>query len=231
VIVVQGKRTTERHDLPAAQRVVVDVGTGDGRFAYSNAGEHPDALVIGIDAISERLAELSAKAARKPAKGGRPNALFVRASAESPPAELRGRADEVHVVLPWGALLAGTLLARPDVMHGLVALARPGATITVVFNAEPWEESTPKDLTDLPAVTVDYVEHTLRAAYRAFGIELDEARSLDEDEVRALPTTWARRLAASHGGRPRFVLARGTIGVSAGASGTTTSSGPPPSRA
>jgi 16S rRNA (adenine(1408)-N(1))-methyltransferase len=232
VIVVQGKRTVERHDLPAGyQRVVVDVGTGDGRFAYAYAGDHPDALVVGVDAISERLADVSAKAARKPAKGGRPNALFVRASAEAPPAELQRQADEIHVLLPWGALLVGTMLAHPDVLGGIVALARPdtGARLRVVLNAEPWEESTPKDLIEVPAVTVDYVQHTLAHVYRDFGIELDDVHELTAQEVRDLPTTWARRLAASHGGHPRFVQAAGMITpLTPGGEGTTTSSDRPP---
>jgi 16S rRNA (adenine(1408)-N(1))-methyltransferase len=219
VIVVEGKRTREmggaeldaRIAAAAATRVVVDVGTGDGRFAYATATAHSDWFVIGIDAIAERLDTWSAKAVRKPAKGGRPNVLFVRASAEQPPAELQGRAHAVHVLLPWGALLVGTMLADPAVLDGLTALARPGAELTVVFNAEVWEESTPKDMADLPAVTVEYVEQTLAPRYAARGIEISEARELSAQEVMDLPTTWSKRLARSHRGHPKFVLARGAV--------------------
>jgi 16S rRNA (adenine(1408)-N(1))-methyltransferase len=218
VIVVEGKRRremgaaelAERTAAAGTSRVVVDVGTGDGRFAYAYAGEHPDAFVIGVDAIAERLDELSAKAARKPAKGGRPNVLFARASAEAPPDELLGLADEIHVLLPWGVLLVGTMLAEPAVMEGLTSLASPeGADLVVVFNAEVWEESTPQHLADLPAVTVEYVQETLAPAYQAFGIRLDDVHEMSPDEVKALPTTWARRL--SHGRHPKFVLARGRV--------------------
>jgi 16S rRNA (adenine(1408)-N(1))-methyltransferase len=215
VIAVEGKRVRElraaelEERIRPYERVVVDVGTGDGRFAYATATAHPDWFVVGIDAISERLDELSAKAGRKPAKGGRANVLFVRASAEQPPPELHQRADEIHVLLPWGALLVGTMLADEAVLTGLAALARPGATVTIVFNAEVWEESTPKDMLDLPAVTVDYVQQTLVPAYAAFGIDVTEVRELTEPEVKAMPTTWARRL--SHGRFPKFVLARGQV--------------------
>jgi 16S rRNA (adenine(1408)-N(1))-methyltransferase len=221
VIVVEGKRTRElpRDELDElagrlsrAGRVHIDVGTGDGRYAYATATAHPDWLVVGIDAIREPLAEISTKAARKPAKGGRDNLLFVRASAEDPPPELHGTAHEVGVVLPWGALLTGAVLAQPAVLQGLTALARPeGADLTVVLNAEPWEESTPKDMAGLPAVTVDYAADTLAPAYAEQGVTVTEARLLDPAEVKALPTTWARRLAASHQGRPRFVLVKGRI--------------------
>jgi 16S rRNA (adenine(1408)-N(1))-methyltransferase len=224
VIVVEGKRTREmtRHELDDRmkhtphRRIVVDVGTGDGRFAYATAAARPDWFVVGIDAISERQAELSTKAARKPARGGLANVLFVRATAEAPPAELHHRADDVHVVLPWGALLVGTMLAEPETLNGLTTLAKPGATLTVVFNAEVWEDSTPKDMADLPPVTVEYVDTVLRPAYKVFGVDLEPSRLLTPEEVDTLPTTWARKLAASHGGHPRFVLARGTVRAPAG---------------
>ena len=216
MIVVEGRRTrslSRPEVLALAQpfrRVVVDLGTGDGRFPYAHATAHPDHFVVGIDALGERLAELSAKAARKPAKGGRANLLYVRASAEAPPEELHGLADEVHVLLPWGALLVGTMLATPEVLGGIVALARDGASFRVVFNAEVWEGSTPKDMADLPAVTVEYVERELVPAYAASGIALAAVAELSPDEVRDLPTTWARKL--SHGRHPKFVAAAGTIG-------------------
>ena len=214
MIVVEGKRTRELTaqefdaKAAAAAKVVVDVGTGDGRWAYATALANPDWLVVGMDAISERLAEYSAKAARKPAKGGAPNALFVRASVEDPPLALRHRADQVHVILPWGALLVGRVRAEPAVLDGLTALAAPDCRLTVVLNAEPWEESTPKDLAGLPPVTVEDVQTRLAPLYEARGIVVHDPREMTADEVRALTTTWSRKLAASHHGHPRFVLAQ-----------------------
>ena len=82
----------------------VDVGTGDARFAYHLASERPDWLVIGLDALDEPMGEIAYKAARKPARGGRPNLVLLRAAIEALPAELAQIADEVDVLLPWGAL-------------------------------------------------------------------------------------------------------------------------------
>jgi 16S rRNA (adenine(1408)-N(1))-methyltransferase len=218
VIVVEGKtrremgtaELAERMAAAGTQRVVVDVGTGDGRFAYSYAADHADAFVIGMDAIAERLDELSAKAARKPAKGGLPNVLFVRASVEDPPPELARLADEVHVLLPWGALLLGTMLGTPEVMRGLTFVARPGARVTIVFNGEVWEDSTPKDMVDLPPVTVDYVRTELAPRYaEEHGIVLDDVHDMSPAEIKALTTTWARKLA--HGRHPKFVLGGGRV--------------------
>src|SRR5690606_22030096 len=85
-------------------RVAIDIGTGDGRFAYAYAADHPDTFVIGLDPVKEAVREFSGRARRKPARGGLPNLIYVMASIEQPPAELAGRCDILFVNLPWGSL-------------------------------------------------------------------------------------------------------------------------------
>lgn len=193
--------------LVSYDRLVLDVGTGDGRFAYALAKRHPDRLVIGMDPAREQMRELSSRALRKPARGGVPNVLYVVASAEAPPAELLGRADEVHVVLPWARLMVGLVLAQADVLAGLRALARPGAALELTLGADVWADPVPIEARDLPELTLDYVRETLAPAYAAAGVPIVEARMLSPEEIAAIPSSWARRLA--HGRRsPRFVRLR-----------------------
>src|SRR5690242_18865169 len=90
----------------------VDVGTGDGRYARAIATERPDWLVVGVDALAEPMEEIARKTKLA-------NLLFVRASIESLPSELRGVADAVSVMLPWGALLEGVVLADENVLRGI----------------------------------------------------------------------------------------------------------------
>ena len=194
-----------RHD-----RVVADVGTGDGRYAYGLARANPATLVIGIDAIKENLQETAARAGRKPARGGLGNVVFVWASAEDPPAELHGRADAVQVVLPWGRLMVGLLLATPDVLGGLRRLGRVGTSFTAVINAEVWGDPVPLEVRDLPELTTERVTTELAPRYEEAGIAISDARLLDEDGVRAVRSTWSKRLASSRSGRPRFVEVVGT---------------------
>jgi 16S rRNA (adenine(1408)-N(1))-methyltransferase len=182
----------------------VDVGTGDGRYAYTLARADPDRLVIGIDALDEPMGEIAAKASRKPARGGRPNLVLVRAPVERLPPELLAVADEVSVQLPWGSLLEGIVLARDEVLGGLAALCRPGARITVTLNGEIWLDSTPARYKHLPVPTPEYVADVVAAGLARVGITFGAARYSTAEEAKALPTTWARRL--GHGGRqPTFV--------------------------
>jgi 16S rRNA (adenine(1408)-N(1))-methyltransferase len=62
--------------------VIVDIGTGDGRFVYQSARENPRKFYIGIDPNVRPLEKISEKIYRKPAKGGATNALFDQAALE-----------------------------------------------------------------------------------------------------------------------------------------------------
>jgi len=182
----------------------IDVGTGDGRFAYHLASQDPQQLVIGIDALAENMGERAATAGRKPAKGGRANLLFVHAAIEALPAELAHLADVVHVLLPWGGLLEGIVLARADVLGGIAELCAPGARVQVTLNGEIWLDSTPARYTELPVPTPEYVADVVAPGFARVGIELGAARYSTAEEAKGLPTTWARRL--GHGrDHPCFV--------------------------
>ena len=135
----------------AYERCAVDVGTGDARFAYHLASDHPDWLVIGLDALDAPMGEIAYKASRKPARGGRANLVLLRAAVETLPTESHGVADEVDVLLPWGALLEGIVLARAEVVAGIASIARPAALVRMILNGEIWIDSTParyEDTTD-----------------------------------------------------------------------------------
>jgi 16S rRNA (adenine(1408)-N(1))-methyltransferase len=186
-------------------RTVVDVGTGDGRFAYALASEHADWLVIGIDALDEPMEEIAHKAGRKPSRGGRPNLVLVRASVEALPPELVHVADAVSVVLPWGRLLEGIVLGDEVVIRGLAALARADARIEVTLNGEIWIESMPARYEHLPVPTPEYVRDVVAPAFATFGLTVEgDARFVNEREVRDLQSTWARKL--GHGrSHPAFL--------------------------
>jgi 16S rRNA (adenine(1408)-N(1))-methyltransferase len=212
---VVGKGRTEPLDADALAALrsayssaAVDVGTGDGRFAYQLASDEPNRLVIGVDALAEPMGERAATAARKPARGGRPNLVFVHAAVEALPSELDAIADEVYVQLPWGALLEGIVLARDAVLRGIAALCRPGARVAVTLNGEIWLESTPARYEDLPVPTPEYVADVVAPGFAAVGVAIEPARYATASEAKLLRTTWARRLA--HGrDHPCFVQFEG----------------------
>lgn len=164
---------------------MVDVGTGDGRFAYRLARAHPSWLCVGVDADARSLAPVAQRARRKVERGGARNAVFVRMGAAELPGPLEALADEIWVNLPWATLLDAALGRAPDVLWGIARLGRPGAALHVTVNAS--------------AIGADGPPAGLEARYAAAGIRLERVWSGAE----APSTSWAKRLG---GGRPVEVL-------------------------
>lgn len=195
----QGWRTALVLDDP---RVVVDVGAGDGRWAYESAREDPDTLFIAIDPDAEHLAEYAFRASRKPARGGVDNAAFVVAPVEALPRELNAIAGVVRVNFPWGSLLRGLLDADAMTLHALKSLAKPGARFEAVMSYDPSHDNNAFAGAPLPPLDEPYIDETLAPAYARHGIVITERRLVFRDEALALPSTWGRRLLHA---RPRDV--------------------------
>ena len=215
MIIVRGKQTSELDAAAFASMiapcagVTIDVGAGDGRWSYRYASTHAGRFVVGVDPVPENMRELSAKAARKPERGGLPNVLYVAASIERLPHELHGVADEIFVTLPWGSLMRGIILGDDAVLAGLASLAMDGATLRIVLNTRIFDDPVPLDVRNLPDVTPDYVGEALTPAFARHNITITETRFMDADEVAAIETTWAKKL--SHRHPPRSVLIEATV--------------------
>lgn len=217
ITIVRGKQTETftRSELDARMAayagVTVDLGTGDGAWAYRYAHANADRFVVAIDPVRENLREYSARAARKAERGGLSNVLYVVASAEQITADLRAIADEMYITLPWGSLMRGLILADPQVLDGIAAIARPNAAVRIVLNTRIFEDPIPLEARDLPDLTPAYIHDRLASAYARHGIVITEARLMSGDEVATLSTTWAKRL--SHRGPPSSMYVEAMIRV------------------
>jgi len=224
VEVIKGKRTfqvqsTELHRLASDySRVIVDIGTGDGRFIYELAQAHPEWFCIGIDPARENLAEYSGKIYRKPGKGGLPNALYVIAGAEELPPELNGLARAIYINFPWGSLLEAVLLAHQNVWLGIRRIASPRASLEMLINTSIFRDPIPMRAQELPELTLDYIDQFLTSAYAEVGVTIVERRILSGEEMRQVRTTWAKRLA--HGKDPGTFYIRAEVAGQRGESGT-----------
>lgn len=166
--------------LAALPEVHVDLGTGDGRFVLDAARAHPLHSVIGVDACRDNLRGASRRAPE--------NALFLIANALDLPQEFAGLASAITVNFPWGTLLTGLLDESEDapLWATLARLARPGATLDIRLNGGA--------LTEAGWTLEAGAERARRLAGRA-GFRMQGIRTLAAEELRAFPTTWARRLA------------------------------------
>ena len=172
--------------------VLIDVGTGDGRYVLHVARTSPTWFAIGVDACRDNLRKASRKAP--------PNALYVIANALALPKELGGMASKVTINFPWGSLLTALLDGEPMLLEGLLALARPGAELKMRLNAGALTEA---------GYTLESGGAWVRRALHEGGFDVGDLVRQDARELRQCHTTWAKRLA--YGRDPRAVCVRATL--------------------
>jgi 16S rRNA (adenine(1408)-N(1))-methyltransferase len=213
--IVKGKRSFElgadefRELISGYSRLVLDIGTGDGRFVYKSAQANPAAFYVGVDPARENLAEYSARIYKKPGRGGLPNALYVIASAEDLPPELDGLAQEVYINYPWSGLLKALVEGEPAILANVVRVSCPAARLEMLINYSLFDDPVPLEVQELPELTFEYVDGELAARYAGAGITIVERALLGKEEMQSTPSTWGKRLA--HGRSPRTLRIRAEI--------------------
>jgi hypothetical protein len=175
------------------KRVVLDLGTGDGRYVHSLAERDPRLFVIGVDSCRENLHEYS--------RTKLPNMLFVIASAQCLPHELNGLVSHITVNFPWASLLESLLAGDAGLTHGLESIARSTASIDVHLNGGALAEA---------GWTLESGAEQIRDVLLQAGWMIETPSLICEDALRTFPSTWARRLA--HGRDPRAMSLSGHVG-------------------
>ena len=162
-------------------RVLLDLGTGDGRYVRFLAAQHPDWFLIGLDACRENLHTSS--------RCDLPNVLFVIASAQESPQELNGLISHVTINFPWGSLLKSLLAGDAALMNGLSLIAQKNSHIDIALNGGALAEAG----TSLEAGTQTIYDNMNR-----HGWKLKVPLLMDSHLLQTFPSTWARRLAYGH---------------------------------
>src|SRR5258706_8137145 len=173
-------------------RIILDLGTGDGRYVHTLAERNPHWFVIGVDSCRENLREYS--------RTKLPNTLFVIASAQELPHELNGLVSHITINFPWGSLLKSLLDGDPGLLCGLKATACTRASLTVRLNGGALAEQG----WSLEAGVEQIYNNLIQAGWHLKSPVLMKAEAL-----RGFSTTWAKRLA--FGRDPRAMTMSGDI--------------------
>ena len=181
----------------AGEGVIIDIGTGDGRFVYQSARRNPKKFYIGIDPNLAPLEKISEKIHRKPVKGGAPNVLFIQAAVEDLPAELDGVADELHVHFPWGSLLRAIATGDVSVLRNLRRICSFGALLEVLIGLDPVRDRAELERLGITKFSLQQIDEVLRPNYFNAGFEITERGILPASEWPEFNTSWAKRLQQS----------------------------------
>lgn len=173
------------------QTIHIDVGTGDGRYALHLARREPSLGVVGLDTCLDHLA---VHHRRVPA-----NLRFVTADARAIPAALAGRAALLSINFPYSVLLTGLLAGDAALLESIAAALAPGGHLEVRINARALAET---------GHTLSDAGIRVERAFRTIGLGRITTTTLEADELRRFPSTWAKRIGFGRDPRAALITAR-----------------------
>jgi len=155
----------------------VDLGSGDGKYAVQVARTHPETAVIGLDTCLDHL--------RGAGKRQPPNVRFMTHDACGWPLGLLPAANVVTANFPYGSLLRGLVEGDSALLTRIDALLARGGRLEARVNASALVAGGLDPETGSAAIAA--------ALRRAIGLQV-AIRALSQADLRAFPTTWAKRL-------------------------------------
>ena len=164
--------------LAGYKDILLDLGTGDGRFVRCMAEKQKNWFFLGVDACRENL--------RANSQVKLPNALFIIASAQALPHELHGLASHISINFPWGSLLESLLKGDACLINGLLSVMRPCASMDILLNGEALSTA---------GWTLEAGANQIERVLSSVGWTRKSHTCLDAHVLRSIPTTWAKRLA------------------------------------
>lgn len=195
MILVKGhnKENLEKSDFESLSKrfnsVILDLGTGDGRFVYKKALENPDKLFLGVDPVEKQLRIYSKRANRKRLK----NILFVLASADDIPSELFSKIDKVYINLPWGTLLEKIIKGDKYFIDNLEKLLKKSGILEITLGYTPDLEPSETKRLDLPTINKDYLVNEVSQFFNPIFL-LKSIEQIKKEELGNLESTWSKKL-------------------------------------
>ncbi len=150
--------------------------------------------MIGIDTCHENLIETSAKALKKPAKGGLSNLIFVLTNVENLPDDLINIADKIYINFPWGTLLQGVVAVNELTWQNIKKICKANATIQIIFGYNILHDKKEIDRLELPILNEAYFKNMFIPKLEKFGFNVNNIKKLMPADLKNYPTTWAKKL-------------------------------------
>ena len=171
------------------EKVILDIGTGDGRFVFENALKDGKNLYVGMDPAEQQLKIFSKKVNRKRLS----NSLFVLGSIENTPPELFSVIDRIFINLPWGTLLEKIIKSENSSVKNLHDLLKEGGEMEVIFGYLPELEPSETRRLDLPKISGELDVQKIFSSFKKH-FTVIEMQRLSKKDLGKLETTWAKKL-------------------------------------
>lgn len=183
-------KKTFKNLIRGYEEVVIDLGTGDGRFVFAYARENPNSFIIGIDPNQRQMSIYSKKVNKEKLT----NAFFIVGSVEKLPKRLNGIANKVYVNFPWGSLLGGIVNADPTVLKNISSLLKPKGELEITFGYS--QDSEPSEVKRLGLDNLDQtkLKDVIIPGFEKLELNLIQSTNLEKKGIFEIDSSWGKKL-------------------------------------
>ena len=101
----------------------------------------------------------------------------------------------MSVYFPWGSLLSALFLPTITVLQGIRQICAEEAILEIILGYGWAAEPNETQRLELPVLTPEHLSGHLRQAYERAGFRDFRWQVMNKEQLEAISTTWAKRLA------------------------------------
>lgn len=176
------------------ENVVIDLGTGNGKYLYEKAILDHSSFFIGIDPITDNIIEYQKKKRKHLKNHNINNVLFVVSSIEDITNDLYGIGNKIYVNFPWGSLLEGVVKGNKSILTNISNLLKSDGQVDFVFTYSSIYEEGEIKKRGLPKLSLNYFDKDLRNLFKIGGLNIDDFGYLAENSLKSIGTLWAKKI-------------------------------------
>ena len=175
-------------------KIIIDLGTGNGKFVYEQAINNSDNFYIGMDPIADNIIDYYKKKKKSFKRYNLDNTMFLISAIENIPKELFDTVDEIYVNFPWGSLLEGIVKGDHTILKNIFLIGKSNAFIHFTFTYSSIYEAGEIERRGLPELSIEYINTILRNKFMEAGLDIVDYGLLDENNLKSFGTLWSKRI-------------------------------------
>lgn len=188
--------------IKSYDKLIIDLGTGQGAFVYFSALDNKDNFYIGLDSCGDSMKKYAIKQYKNKVN----NLIYIIMNVQNIDSLLWNMFSEVYINLPWGSLLEGLFKEELGIIHNISKLLIDGGIIKICFSYNDKFEKIEIEKRNLPVLNDKYFNSVFRPLYYKYNIEIDDIDLISKNDI-PFESKWVKVLGESN--RREFYIING----------------------
>lgn len=161
------------------EKLIIDLGTGQGSFVYFNALNNKNYFYVGLDSCGDSMKKYAVKQYKNKIE----NLIYIIMNAQNLEDIFQNKFSEIYINLPWGTLLEGIFKEELRILHSISKISKSGCSLNICFSYEEKLEKFEIERRNLPVLNEEYFKEIFIPMYEKYGFIINSINCISRDEI------------------------------------------------